>query len=233
MATPAVPAEENEFGDVFQAAYIPKQKAIPDALSETKMVTVSVYPPVGQVSQLQHGNVRFDALLQVHESLKDEPWEMAIWYSGGQAGAGGEWAEAALSRSEQGQTPSSLQPAGESVSKLYFTSVVPVENTMSFTVKFRQSSSEDWRWIRDEQNLADGTLIVDGKTALETTSEDLPDLISGLNPDLTWKAHASQCPGTRLWSIEAPVGAVENDESKYADLPLGLPWGGFLRYVLI
>ncbi len=77
--------------------------------------------------------------------------------------------------------------------------------------------------------MGDGTIIIDGKPALELTSDNLADLIRDLNPNVKWKAQMSQCPGTRLWSVEASVPGVKDDISTELDIPLGVPWGGFLR----
>lgn len=78
--------------------------------------------------------------------------------------------------------------------------------------------------------MGDGVVVINYNLAKEDTESKLPDLIQGLNPDFKWKSLASQSPGTRLWSVEAPVGAAQGDESSIVDLPLGIPWGGFLRY---
>ncbi|EGZ77960.1 glycoside hydrolase [Neurospora tetrasperma FGSC 2509] len=103
------------------------------------------------------------------------------------------------------------------------------QSTLNFTIKFRQGPDHDWRWVRNEQGLGDGYIVVDVGAPEGSDDEDLPDLIHGLNPSLKWSPHLSQCPGTRLWTIEVPVdGAQDDDNSTFSHVPLGIPWGGFL-----
>ncbi|EGO53119.1 hypothetical protein NEUTE1DRAFT_92118 [Neurospora tetrasperma FGSC 2508] len=103
------------------------------------------------------------------------------------------------------------------------------QSTLNFTAKFRQGPDHDWRWVRNEQGLGDGYIVVDVGAPEGSDDEDLPDLIHGLNPSLKWSPHLSQCPGTRLWTIEVPVdGAQDDDNSTFTHVPLGIPWGGFL-----
>jgi hypothetical protein len=100
---------------------------------------------------------------------------------------------------------------------------------LNFTVKFRQGPDHEWLWIHKELGVEDGIVVVEKKPTAEGDSDDLPDLIQDLNPDLKWKSHASQSPATRLWSIESGIDAAKEHESTYADVPLGVPWGQYLR----
>ncbi len=77
--------------------------------------------------------------------------------------------------------------------------------------------------------MGDGVVVINDSLDKKDTHSKLPDLIRGLNPDFKWKSLTSQSPSTRLWSIEAPVDAAQGEESRVVDLPLGVPWGGFLR----
>ncbi|KAF7328418.1 Raffinose synthase Sip1 [Mycena venus] len=193
------------------------------------MAYIAAHPPMSQVSQLKNADVKFDAMLEVPKSLEREPWQLALWHSDPQGGDG-EWVESAFGPTGRGEEPLLLQPAGDHLAKLYFTAHVTVQSFLAFTIKFRQRPDHEWRWIRDEQGMSDGVVIVDGAPVLKQTSDNLADLIQGLNPDIKWKPQVSQSPGTRLWSMEVPVDGAENDTSGTADLPLGIPWGGFLRW---
>ena len=187
---------------------------------------IATYPPIGQVTRLQDSNVTFHAVLDVPRELSTEPWQLSLWHSNGD---GQQWTEAEFLPCPPNLRPSDLDGANETTARLYFTADVPVESSLSFTVKFRQGQDHAWRWIRDELGLDDGVVVFDQGPASEAERDDLPDLIQDLNPNLKWKDHMSQSPGTRLWSIEAGVDAAKGDESAYANHSVGIPWGGFLK----
>ncbi|KAK4447603.1 raffinose synthase Sip1 [Podospora aff. communis PSN243] len=192
------------------------------------IASIATYPPLEQVSQLHGPEVTFTALLEVPAQLAAEPWELALWHSSG-GGKAGEWVETKFLRDEKGLREGELHGSSDDLERLYFTTdPVPVRSTTSFTVKFRQGLDHDWRWIRDEQGIGDGVVIVEGSA--DEKEEDLPDLIRGLNPDLGWRSHMSQCPNTQLWSVQASVPGVAGDTSAFADVTLGVPWGDFIRW---
>lgn len=217
-----------DFANYFQAVFIPKQKPPPGPLPEgTIMASVSTYPPLGQVTQLRTGGVSFVAVLEVDKSHASSPWEVSLWYSDG-TDESQEWVEHRLGLTDARRIPSNLQ-AVHSASRLYYGAKVSIKSPLRFTVKFRSGPDQEWRWIRDEAGMGDGTVIINDNLDKRDTESKLSDLIQGLNPAFKWKTLTSQSPSTRLWSIEAPVDAAEGEKSKVVDLPLGIPWGGFLR----
>ncbi|KAK9425724.1 putative Raffinose synthase Sip1 [Seiridium unicorne] len=219
--------EVYDFEKEFQAVFIPKQKPPPEPIVTGEMgATVSSYPPLGQVTQLKDGNVKMLALLDVEEKDANEPWELAAWHNSGQEG----WAETILSPLKAGPTPSSLQTAQAQKTRLYFSSSLPVRTSLNFTIKFRSASDKPWRWVKDEQHIGDGTIIVNPEKSSAQSSTDFSEVVKELNPDLKIASASSQCPGTELWTIEAPVDAAEGDTSTYADFSVGIPWGGFLGW---
>lgn len=188
---------------------------------------VVTYPPLEQVTQLQDSNVAVHAVLEIPRELAAEQWELALWHSDGN---GGEWAEAEFMPDPPENRPTDLHEANETTARRYFTANVVVNSSLTFTVKFRQGPGDDtWRWVRNEQGSDDGVVVVNQKPTRDGDHTDLPDLIQELNSDLKWRSHMSQAPGTRLWSVEAGVDGAQEDESAYADVPLGVPWGRFLR----
>lgn len=191
------------------------------------MVSVSMYPPLGQVTQLKTGGVSFVAVLEVDKSHASSPWEVALWSSDNSAQSQ-EWVEHRLDLTDARRTPLNLQ-AAHTLSRLYFSRKFSIKSSLKFTVKFRSGPDQEWRWVRDEAGMGDGIVIINDNLDKRDTETGLPDLIHGLNPAFKWKALTSQSPSTRLWSIEAPVDAAEGEESKIVDLPLGVPWGQFLR----
>ncbi|KAK0655670.1 glycoside hydrolase superfamily [Cercophora newfieldiana] len=186
---------------------------------------IATHPPLEQVSQVQGPDVTFTALLEIPGRLAAEPWEVALWYEG----EGGEWAEARFGRVGEGKGEGELHVSREGLERLYFTTEpVSVRTSTAFTVKFRQRPDHEWRWIRDEQGMGDGVVIVGGDAV--KAGENLPDLIQQLNPALTWKSHMSQCPNTQLWSVQAAAPGTTGETSAFVDIPLGIPWGKFVRW---
>lgn len=222
--------EEYDFGAVFQAIFIPKQRPPPDPLPQDVAVSVSTYPPLGQVTQLKSQNVSFVAVLEAPVGRGDEPWEVALVHAAS-SDKDQEWTEQVLTRTpsgNDGQVPSTLQPVGDTP-RLYFAGRLSVQSSLAFTVKFRHGPDQPWRWTRDEQGMGDGVVVINDDLDQKDTKSNLPDLIHDLNPNLKWKPLMSQCPGTRLWSMEAAVDASRDDQSAVVDIPIGTPWGGFLR----
>ena len=210
----------------------------------TMAVFIATYPPLGQVTSLQDSAVTVHAVLDVPLELAEAPWQLALWHTDSSQG---EWTETQLLPSPPDARPTDLHRANAALSRLYFKAKLAVRASLTFTVKYRQGADEsEWLWTRNEQGSDDGVVVVDQKPTRDGdaedlpdesewlwvrngNSEDLPDLIHDLNPDLKWRAHMSQTPGTRLWSIEAGVEGAKGDKSSYADVPLGIPWGSFLR----
>lgn len=220
---------EPEAEAVFQAAFIPIQQSV--AVTSLDMVAfIATYPPLGQVSQLINADVTFTAVLEISPELVAEPWELALWHPKNDESNDGEWVEAMFVPSGPDQRPSTVHNPGNALTRLYFTANLNVKISLNFTVKFRRTPNHSWRWIRDEQGLGDGIVIINQAAVQDSHTKDLPDLIQGLNPDLKWKSHMSQCPGTRLWSVQAPIAGAKDDNSAVADIPLGVPWGTFLRW---
>ncbi|KAI1855650.1 hypothetical protein JX266_000515 [Neoarthrinium moseri] len=219
--------EPYDFEKEFQAVFIPKQKPPPQPTVSGEMgATVSCYPPLGQVTQLKSGIIDFIVLLEVEEKDANDPWEIVLW----QSADGKDWVETDLSRMKDGSAPSSLQIAPAHKSRLYFSASLAVASALNFTVKFRNNSDKPWRWARDEQSIGDGTIIINAEKTSAKTLTSFTDIVKNLNPDLTIARASSQCPGTELWVIEAPVNAANGEDSTRADYRLGVPWGGYLRW---
>ena len=215
--------EPYDFATEFQAVFIPKQKPPPEPSATDMGVTLSSYPPLGQVTQLKTGNGRFTVLLEVGQDEASEAWEVAAWH----LSDGTEWREDAMTLLKEGLDSTSIQGVGTDNKRIYFTSSFSVSSNLSFTFKFRKGPAEPWRWAKDEMNIGDGMVVVNPERVLGPT--DFASVVRDLNPDLKVKSHMSQSRGTELWSIEAPIGAAKGDDSTYADTRLGTPWGGFLR----
>ncbi|GKT43211.1 putative galactose dehydrogenase galD [Colletotrichum spaethianum] len=221
-----MPSDNYNFADVFQAVFISKQKPAPEPVTDAMKAIIQSYPPLGQYTQVLNGRLTVTAVLEIPASRASEPWEVALWHSSD----GAEWAETALSRVPDENAPTTLQTVPVHVQRLFFSASVTFNKLFQFTLKFRHNDSEPWRWTRDELGVGDATVVLNARPVLETVSKRFDDLIPGLNGAWEVKSLMSQCPGTRLWSLKAAVDGVEGDESKLANIPLGVPWGGFLRW---
>ncbi|KAI0023720.1 glycoside hydrolase family 36 protein [Xylariomycetidae sp. FL0641] len=187
---------------------------------------LSIHPPLGRVTHLISQDIPFYALLEVDSHQTEAPWELALWSSAD----GREWTEQRLSPATSADTPSHLQETSPTRSYLYFHTAIPISSQLRFTAKFRRGPSEPWEWIRDQQGIDDGTILVSAVDSQRRWSDNLSDVIHGLNPDLKVRSLASQAPRTRLWSVEAAVSPGEGDHSGIADTELGVPWGEYSRY---
>lgn len=185
--------------------------------------TLQSYPPLGQATSTQSPSLIFTAVLEIPKCREAEPWEVSIWLSVD----GSEWNHVQLFPIEDGQTPQTLQPLPDSVSRLYFASPLSFDASVQFTLRFRATLDKDWTWIRDEQGLDDGWIL---RPLSITPSDQLSRLIANLNVK-DWKISPclSQSPRTNIWALEAPIPAAHGDNSAYRDISIGIPWGCLLR----
>ncbi|KAI5864854.1 glycoside hydrolase family 36 protein [Durotheca rogersii] len=190
---------------------------------------ISSFPPLGQVTQIRGNTIEFFSLLEVDKSRAGDAWEVAVWRSS----TDGVWSEKLLQRTRASESPTLLRAPPASRAFLYFRTSFFVSSPLNFTLKFRSGPDHPWRWARDLSGIHDGVVLIEAPQPRSRMGGDLSDIIHGLNPDLRVTAAASQTPHTELWSIEADVDPAVGDQSAYADVDLGTPWGGSLRYFAI
>ncbi|KAI1811300.1 glycoside hydrolase family 36 protein [Poronia punctata] len=189
------------------------------------VVGLHSYPPLGRVSQSTTSqDISFSAVLAVADD--DRPWEVCVWHSSGEEGS--PWEETSLSPAAEIDRPSQLPcPDPKGNRRLFYHASLPRRNCSHFTLKFRPDPTQAWSWAKDHLGLDDGLVLPPFTLGQDN---DLSDVIHGLNPLLKVKSVASQTPRTQLWTVEAPVGPATTDESGYANVELGTPWGHFVRY---
>ncbi|KAK4245052.1 glycoside hydrolase [Corynascus novoguineensis] len=193
------------------------------------IISIATSPPLGQVTQLPNSDLTVHAVLEIPLEASAKKWQVALWYSKDERE---EWEEAELAPITEDARPTDLHEPIGAAARLYFTTKLVVRSLLKFTVKFRQGTGDrEWRWARSEQGLDDGVVIVDQNPTREDDREDLPDMIHDLNPELKWKSHMSQSPGTRLWAVETDVDGAKEGESAFVEVSVGIPWGGrYLRW---
>ncbi|KAI1479328.1 glycoside hydrolase family 36 protein [Daldinia eschscholtzii] len=188
--------------------------------------TISSYPPLGQVTQFKDKTFQFIALLEVDTVYAEDPWEVAVWHSSSDT----DWTEKLLSPISVDNSPSSLQFVKHSRTLLYFGAPFSVSTSLKFTLKFRNGHNQPWRWSRKVSGTDDGIVLINPSSPSNKTDTSLSNIIQGLNPELIVAAAESQTPNTELWTVRASVNPARDDHSAYADVDLGTPWGGALRY---
>ena len=187
-------------------------------------VGAATYPPLGQVTVVPASETILTVILKVPSTEALGSWEASLWHSID----GSEWEEAKASPLPADEIPPSLQRELPPVTLLYFSVKLLVTSTCSFTLKFRSEKYEPWRWIRDETEIGDGTIIVQG-SAPASPSEDIGDVLKNFCPRWSVSRKESQAPRTQLWCLDGKVSAAQGEASGKDMIPLGLPWGGFLK----
>ncbi|KAK5632632.1 hypothetical protein RRF57_008346 [Xylaria bambusicola] len=190
------------------------------------MARLCTFPPLGRVSQVRSQVVSFSAILEVEGHDTEKSWEISLWYSSDDQ----PWEETTLSLAPESDSPSFLRlldsPSHE---RFCYTAELPLISTLRFTVKYRFSPTKPWIWARDGLGVDDGLVVLNPEDQ-HTLASDLSEIIQDLNPELNIRSVASQTPRTQLWTVEAVVGPSCDGVSAYADIELGIPWGGFERY---
>ncbi|KAL6837617.1 glycoside hydrolase family 36 protein [Trichoderma camerunense] len=219
--------ETYDFANDFKTLYIPKQKPEPAPVAENMKALIQSYPPLSQVTPVESSDdVSFTALLEIPNFRAEESWEISLWHSID----GEDWTDGEIPRIKSTEAPQALHIESDAVSRIYFATKLSFKKSLQFTIKFRPNANDPWRWIRDEQGVEDGHIVL---LPAPTESDDLNNLIYGLDPAWKVTSRMSQAPKTQLWSLETAVPPGENDLSSYTDVELGTPWGSFLRWFAI
>jgi hypothetical protein len=214
--------EDLNLDDEFQAVYIPKHGAGSDSESSEMKPLLQTLPLLGQVTCSDKGHAKIQAILQLPRTQAQEQWEIALWYSVDKS----KWLESAFHHLDTVLEPQDVQADSETTVNLYFSTSIKFESFISFTVKFRRGPDAEWIWVRDVYGFDDGVVL---RASSGSPSEDISDLLRGLGPEWTATEVMSQTPQTRLWSLQTEIPCPDGDESSFHSVPIGTPWGSFLR----
>lgn len=218
-----MPNEEYDFAEEFKHKYMAQQRPIPAHVSGEMNPRLQSHPPLGQVTLVGDGETTtLVAVLEVAQIRKEDSWDVALWLSLDES----EWTETGLAPVEAGSEPQTLQYLPSSRSRLYFTCSLCIATSMQFTLKFRSGKDDAWRWVRDENGLSDGLVVV---TSSSSTPKTLASLIPDLNDEWKVTSHASQSPGTQIWSLRITIPPATGERSTFTDTSVGTPWGSYLR----
>jgi hypothetical protein len=89
-----------------------------------------------------------------------------------------------------------------------------------FTIKFRKSAEEGWKWVNENFGTSDGKLVY--QQSLKGQSNDLKNFIQ-LEPGFKAESVLSQSPLAKVWSVQGRTEAANGRISSIEDLPLGKP----------
>ncbi|KAF2752059.1 glycoside hydrolase family 36 protein [Sporormia fimetaria CBS 119925] len=177
-------------------------------------------PALGQTTTIDGDlpwNVKITVLV---ESALLRSWEVAVWHNLTKTG---EWSRLKLHPEPE---PRSLLTVGSDNSDIkrqwYAGNLEPPKHpgTFSFTVKFRASEDEPWKWSNEHCSTSDGHIII---RAPEIPSSDLSHYIADISPEINVQKEPSDTPDTLLWSLTGAVPQASGKQSGHSDTNLGRP----------
>ncbi|KAL8996931.1 MAG: hypothetical protein Q9169_003690, partial [Polycauliona sp. 2 TL-2023] len=179
-------------------------------------------PPLGQTTVLRSGQdcIKFTVLLESSKSFPEQNWEAVLWHNGHE---NREWKELALQETESPETPLAIESNSRPrVYRRWYSVILnrpQKPEPVQFTLKYRLSVYDTWRWVNEHSNLTDGELLFQPKTP----PKDLVNYLKDFSPDYTVSQVDSETPHTQLWSLTSSVKAAEGKVSGITDTSLGIP----------
>ncbi|KAH9863252.1 hypothetical protein IAQ61_009529 [Plenodomus lingam] len=182
---------------------------------------LTCHPPLGQTTTVAPGkdSVRFTVVIE-SSTGSEKSWEVALWNN---LEVHDQWASLSLNPMI-GPSVAVIKPTQAIVQRHYFSIDLPGRPkhgaSVSFTVTFRGSKNEPWKWANEQFSTSDGRLIYQSQDLFET---DLTNYIDGLPPFVTINKEPSDTPNTMLWSITSPVSAATGKIPGTSFEKLGMP----------
>ncbi|KAL8883229.1 MAG: hypothetical protein Q9192_007337, partial [Flavoplaca navasiana] len=179
-------------------------------------------PPLGQTTIVKsdQDSIKFTVLLESSKSFPEQNWEAVLWHNGHESR---EWKELALQETEISERPLAIESNSRpQVYRRWYSVILNRPSNLEpiqFTLKYRLSSYDTWRWVNEHSNLTDGELYFQPKTP----PKDLVNYLKDFSPDLSVDPVESETPHTQLWVLTSLVKAAEGKASGYTDTSLGVP----------
>ncbi|TKA21722.1 hypothetical protein B0A50_08717 [Salinomyces thailandicus] len=188
-------------------------------------VTVSCYPPLGQATQIprHRSSVRFAVLLETPTSSVNDHLEVSLWHNHhGQH----DWSELPLTRVKEFKDVLLLgRPEDSKSTSTWFTGELSGSpkhgQAVSFTVKFKTSSSEGWQWVKDQHAVPDGELQYQTMDWAKHPTHELEQFFESTSSDIVVTSERPDTDDTVLYSLTCPVQASQGDDSGYQHHRLG------------
>jgi hypothetical protein len=182
---------------------------------------LTCHPPLGQTTMISSNRtiVKFTVLIE-SSAGSDKKWEAALWHNFDDRE---KWTSLSLKPAPE-PSLTVVKASQTEVRRQFFTIDLPGRpkhgGSLSYTITFRASEDEPWKWANEQFSTSDGRLIYQSQDAL---SDDLTHYIDGLPPYLNISKEQSDSPETLLWSIKSPVNAASGSTSGYSHNSLGRP----------
>jgi Raffinose synthase or seed imbibition protein Sip1 len=177
------------------------------------------HPPLGQATTVPAGPVTFNAILETETNAK--PFELSLWFN--KNGEGAEWDGIPFEETQDATALLSLSSEKNPKTRRLFAVTLPENPTkgvpLRFTIKFRQGSASNWKWVSEQLSLSDGVIHYQSGPP----EGGISDFIESISPAFKATPVAADTDDTLLWSLEAPVGAANGGASGYTSHRLGLP----------
>ncbi|KKK23827.1 hypothetical protein ARAM_001531 [Aspergillus rambellii] len=182
---------------------------------EDSVPQVTCYPPLGQVTCAKNTPLRFTVVLESDR----EDWEVQIWHNIGVP----EWTALPLPKCVSDAVPLLNGDQAPNSRQAFSDEIVrpSCAGQFQFTVRFRETSQTDWRWVNQEPRIADGELIF---ASPRTAAENFAEYFENLSSEIEIQTRQSEAPGAVLWHLAGSVDAVEDgNPGVVRTLPLGTP----------
>ncbi|CAE7205952.1 hypothetical protein PTNB73_07260 [Pyrenophora teres f. teres] len=183
--------------------------------------SLSCHPPLGQTTTIppDQESVRITVLIESSAGSENN-WEVALWHN---FHARDRWTSSSLEPSVE---PSVMvvNPNRQDVRRQYFTIDLAGRpkhaSSLSYTVTFRASENEPWKWANEHFSTSDGRLIYQSS---EPLPQDLTYYLEGLPPFLDIAKEQSDTPNTLLWDLTYPIVAASGQTPGHSSEKLGKP----------
>lgn len=183
-------------------------------------VLLTCHPPLGQTTTIgpEKTSVRFTVLIESFLA-SEKTWEVALWHNlQGQH----QWTSLRL-ESVVEPSVTIIKPLTH-LRRQYFSIELPGRpedgTSLSYTVTFRASENDPWKWANDNCSTSDGRLIYQ---PMNIQGNDLDNYIDELSSLVTVSKELCDTPDTILWSITSPVDAASGKTPGNSSVQLGIP----------
>ncbi|RYO23770.1 hypothetical protein AA0111_g9076 [Alternaria arborescens] len=182
---------------------------------------LSCHPPLGQTTTISSDreSVRFTVVIE-SSAGSAKTWEVALWHNFDTLD---QWTSTSLQSSNEASV-TAVKPDKADVQRQYYTIDLPGRpkhgSSLSYTITFRASENEPWKWANEQFSTSDGRIIYQSPDPLK---EDLTYYLEGLPPFLNISKEQSDTPNTVLWDLTYPVSAASGKTSGQSSERLGKP----------
>ncbi|KAK3674851.1 hypothetical protein LTR78_005195 [Recurvomyces mirabilis] len=196
---------------------------------------VTCIPSLGQATQIAraNGSVRFTVLLETTnpsaiedelESSDDGP-AVCLWHDHQGVTT---WSELPLKSSKNHHDILLLnRPTNRQITRYWFTAELPGQpqngQIVSFTIKFKMSDAQGWKWVKDSTGIDDGALHYHTDVLQKGASLPLHTFFDNPSPDLEVNMERPETDNTLLYSVTCPVAGAQDPDSGYQHHRLGKP----------